>query len=67
MFQPIQDSTQFPAYLGDGVYASFDGYHIWLRAEGVDGVNEIAIEDSVWAALVVYHDRLKAKQRESQE
>jgi len=20
-----------PTYLGDGVYASFDGYHIWLH------------------------------------
>lgn len=22
-----------PTYLGDGVYASFDGYHVWLHRE----------------------------------
>ncbi|MBW3783815.1 hypothetical protein GL270_21725 [Aeromonas veronii] len=66
MFQPITDPTQFPAYLGDGVYASFDGYQMWLRTEGMDGVNEIAIDDQTWAALVAYRNRLTATFQESQ-
>ncbi|MGL4356160.1 MAG: hypothetical protein ACRCTP_20290 [Aeromonas popoffii] len=67
MFQPVTDPAQFPAYLGDGVYASFDGYQIWLRTEGMDGVNEIAIDDQSWAALLAYRDRLMVKCNESQE
>ena len=40
-------------YLGDGVYASHDGYQIWLRTG--DGNNQrIALEPSVFASLVAY-------------
>ena len=45
-------------YLGDGVYASFDGHHIWLRTgahEGEHVTNTIALEPTVYAALVRYH------------
>lgn len=54
------------AYLGDGVYASFDGYQIWLSAEGVNGMNEIAIDDQTWRALVAYRERLVAQQEAAQ-
>jgi len=37
-------------YIGDGVYASFDGFHIWLRTS----TERIALEDSVYVALVEY-------------
>jgi hypothetical protein len=67
MFQPVKDPQQFPAYLGDGVYASFDGYQIWLRTESMSGINDIAIDDQTWAALVAYRDRLMATHNESQE
>ena len=44
-------------YLGDAVYVSFDGYHIWLRTG--DGNNQrIALEPSVFTALVNYQKRL---------
>ena len=37
-------------YLGDAVYASFDGYQIWLRTG--DGNNQrIALEPAVLCAL----------------
>jgi hypothetical protein len=40
-------------YLGDAVYASFDGYQIWLRtADGQD--MRIALEPSVYFALRAY-------------
>jgi hypothetical protein len=39
-------------YLGDGVFASFDGYHIWIQTE-VDGVRHtIALDDDVVANLL---------------
>lgn len=49
--------TGFHDYLGDGVYASFDGYQIWLAAN--DHRNKvIALEPSVFAALMRYRDDL---------
>ena len=42
-------------YLGDGVYASFDGYQIWLTAEGS---RVIAIEPAVMDRLLRYADRV---------
>lgn len=40
-------------YLGDGVYASFDGYQIWLAVD--DATNKlVAIEPSVFNALTDY-------------
>lgn len=40
-------------YLGDAVYASYDGYHIWLRTG--DGNNQrIALDPDVLAALFRY-------------
>lgn len=42
-----------PEYLGDGVHASFDGYHIWLAVN--DHLNKVvALEPSVYASLVRY-------------
>lgn len=46
-----------PRYLGDGVYASFDGYYIWLRTGShldAEATNRIALEPSVFAALQQY-------------
>jgi hypothetical protein len=43
-------------YLGDGVHASFDGYHIWLRVAGPNAgdVARVALDPTVFAALVRY-------------
>lgn len=42
-----------PRYLGDGVYASFDGYQIWLAANDHRNL-VIALEPGVMSALVDY-------------
>jgi hypothetical protein len=42
-----------PVYLGDAVYASFDGYQIWLKT-GDGGSQQIALEPSVYFALREY-------------
>ena len=55
-------------YLGDGVYASFDGYHIWLRTgahEGPHVTNKIALEPAVFAALVEYERQVWDTQRKA--
>lgn len=41
-------------YLGDGVYASFDGYHIVLDLRGQDSTTRIALEPAVLKALNRY-------------
>jgi hypothetical protein len=48
-------TTPGETYLGDGVYASFDGYQFWLKtSDGVTITNEIALDTHVFAALVAY-------------
>lgn len=47
-------------YLGDGVYASFDGYQIKLETErGYNDVHVIYLEPAVFNALTRYVAGLK--------
>ena len=42
-------------YLGDGVYASTDGYTIQLTTEnGIKTTNTIFLEPAVFSALIAY-------------
>ena len=50
-------------YLGDGVYASFDGYQIWLAANHHDN-KVIALDPHVMAALSRYWKDLLEKEAE---
>lgn len=43
-----------PEYLGDGVYAGCDGYHVWLLTERDGRVESIALDKQVRAALAGY-------------
>lgn len=43
-------------YIGDGVYASFDGWYIWLRAPRENGDHEVALEPASLSALIRYAD-----------
>lgn len=47
-------------YLGDGVYASFDGYHIWLDLRGQDDTTRIALDPDVFSALLRFNEVLEA-------
>ncbi len=49
------------AYLGDGVYASFDGYQIWLAANHQTN-KVIALEPEVLDALIDYRNRVYARE-----
>jgi hypothetical protein len=45
-------------YLGDSVYADFDGWYITLTTEnGVEASNTIALEPQVFNALLRYAER----------
>ena len=57
-------------YLGDSVYADFDGYHIILTTENGypdDPRNRIALEPSVLDALNHYARRMNAAREEKHE
>lgn len=45
-------------YLGDGVYASFDGYYIILDLRGQDSTTRIALEPEVLASLDNFRTRI---------
>lgn len=45
--------ADFQSYLGDGVYASFDGYQIWLAANHHEN-RVIALDPDVQRNLVAY-------------
>lgn len=49
-------------YLGDSVYAGFDGYHIILTTEnGYGPTNTIGLEPNVLKALDNYRRRLESE------
>jgi hypothetical protein len=55
--EPIDISPRLPVgptYLGDGVYASFDGYQIWLHLNSHEAPGLIALEPSVLRSLIDY-------------
>ena len=53
-------------YLGDGLYASFDGYQIKLRAPRLDGDHWVALEPSTWNALMAFHKHLMSNPTKDQ-
>lgn len=41
-------------YLGHGLYASFDGWQVMLRAPRLEGDHFVALEPEVMAALITF-------------
>jgi hypothetical protein len=51
-----------PTYLGDGLYASFDGYQIRLYAhDGIRATDEVFLEPTVLAAFERFVATLREK------
>lgn len=47
-------------YLGDGVFAGFDGFQVWIWAsDGIRESEKIALDDSTLAALNAYYERCR--------
>ena len=55
---PAED---YRAYLGDGVYADFDGFQVSLTAHSNGQTNVIYLEPKVMVALMKYVDELKRR------
>lgn len=54
-----KSSTIFPIeYLGDAVYASFDGFNVWLHVGSHNNAPVVALEPDVIRALNEYHQRI---------
>ena len=53
----MEDMKEFDAYLGDGVYASFDGFYIWLATDHPAN-KTVALVPSVFDKLVEYEKRV---------
>ena len=51
-------TTYEETYLGDGVYATFDGSMIVLRAPRQHGDHLVMLEPEVFAALVEYQKKV---------
>lgn len=49
------------AYIGDGVYASFDGYMLWLDTRGQEPCHRIALEPEVIVGLEAYLKALRER------
>lgn len=52
-----------PEYLGDGVYASFDGYQIWLHVGSHEAPPVVALEPAVMENLNQYMKRIAAARK----
>lgn len=46
-------------YIGDGLYASFDGFQFFLRALRADGDHWVALEPKVLANFITYVNKIK--------
>jgi hypothetical protein len=51
--------VSYDRYLSDGVYASFDGYLVWLDTRAQKPINRIALGPEVLRALDMYVAALK--------
>ena len=57
----MNENTEYKSYLGDGVYARFDGYSIVLTTEnGISVQNEIVLEPGILRSFEQYVSRLRA-------
>lgn len=53
---------QFKEYLGDGAYAHYDGYHVWLTtSDGCRTSNEVALDPLTLKTFLVWLDKLKSR------
>jgi len=50
---------KFKEYLGDGAYADYDGYHVWVTtSNGIYKTNEIAFEPEVMESFIAYWSKI---------
>jgi hypothetical protein len=50
----LDDIAIKETYLGDGAYASYDGFSIWLRAPREHGDHFVALEPQVFESFLQF-------------
>jgi hypothetical protein len=61
----MQEHLKHKAYLGDGLYAGFDGYQFWLFThEGMEVALEPAVVDAFTAYVAGLYETFRAKKKE---
>ena len=56
----MSNVSGYKKYLGDAVYADFDGYNVVLTTEnGIEQTNVIVLEPSVISRLKEYFERVE--------
>lgn len=56
------EEKQKPVYLGDGLYARFDGYQIYLMANSHEHPTDtVALDTHTLSAFIKYIDSLKVE------
>ena len=58
MWSRIMTKAVNESYLGDGLYASFDGFSIWLRAPRAEGDHYVALEPQVFREFILFARRM---------
>lgn len=62
---PNMSEKREEEYLGDGLYASFDGWNVILRAPRLEGDHWIGLEPATWIALESFIGKIWPRQRRS--
>lgn len=53
-----QPTAPVQAYIGDGCYASYDGFQVWLwTSDGIRETNRIALEPQTYVALLRFTEQ----------
>lgn len=53
-------TTQNETYLGDGLYAEYDGFALWLRAPREQGDHVVALEPQVLREFIRFAMQFRA-------
>lgn len=54
MTEPTTETYTVSTYLGDGLYATFNGFGVWLRAPRREGEHVVFLEPVVWRSLLTW-------------
>ena len=58
----MSNTQLIETYLGDGLYAKFDGYGITLRAPREEGDHYVYLEPEVYESLLRFVEELKRQE-----
>jgi len=63
-FPKVSGETE-PDHIGDGVYATYDGYHVWLRTYRDGRWESVALDPYTFDNLLRYRSNVTRKDGDS--